>query len=168
MANLAGESSGEVLRLDFDRRLGAPMSLAWVHESPAPRNWHCQNLSKAAISASTRPSSGGYRLMIEDGQVMPQGSQRCHQPRAREATPPRARKVGRLPYRTYRSSTPRPRSALTICRIESCLRPRRLLGRRLAWLHRFSGLGTCRRVSGWSQKYPAASAHAESLNPSPT
>jgi hypothetical protein len=26
------------------------------------RNWHCQNTSKAAISASTRPSSGGCRL----------------------------------------------------------------------------------------------------------
>jgi hypothetical protein len=34
--------------------LGAPMSLAWVHESPAPRNWPCQNPSKAAISASTK------------------------------------------------------------------------------------------------------------------
>ena len=35
------------------------MSLAWVHESPAPRNWHPP---KAAISASTRPSSGGCRM----------------------------------------------------------------------------------------------------------
>jgi hypothetical protein len=43
-------------------------------------------------------------------------------------------------------------------------RPRR----RRAWLHRFSGLGTCRRAAGWSQKHTAASAHAESLNPSPT
>src|ERR1700730_13127347 len=50
--------------------LGAPMSLAWVHESPMSRTWHCQNLSKAAISnlsraaisASTRPSSGGCRF----------------------------------------------------------------------------------------------------------
>jgi hypothetical protein len=35
-------------------------------------------------------------------------------------------------------------------------------------LHQFSGLGTCRRVAGWIQKHHAASAHAESLNPSPT
>ncbi len=33
--------------------LGAPMPLAWVHESPAPRNWRCQCPPKAAISAST-------------------------------------------------------------------------------------------------------------------
>jgi hypothetical protein len=46
--------------------LGAPMSLAWVHESPAPRNWHCQNLSKAAISASTRLSSGGSRIRDDE------------------------------------------------------------------------------------------------------
>src|SRR6266436_5676069 len=31
------------------------------------------------------------------------------------------------------------------------LRPRRLLGRRRAWLHRFSGLGPWRGVAGWSQ-----------------
>src|ERR1700730_15633819 len=73
MGDLAGESIGQVLRLDFDRplmlqfrevasALGAPMSLAWVHESPGPRNWHCQNLSKAALSASIRSSSRGCRL----------------------------------------------------------------------------------------------------------
>jgi arylsulfatase A-like enzyme len=41
---------------------GAPTSLAWVHENPVSRVWHCQNLSEAAISASTRPSSGGSRI----------------------------------------------------------------------------------------------------------
>src|ERR1700720_4226644 len=29
---------------------------------PVSRAWHCQNLSKAAISASTRPSSDGCRI----------------------------------------------------------------------------------------------------------
>jgi hypothetical protein len=43
--------------------LGAPRSLAWVHESPVSRVWHCQNPSKVAISASTRPASGGCRLL---------------------------------------------------------------------------------------------------------
>jgi len=43
--------------------LGAPMSLAWVHWRPVPRNWLCQNLSKAVISTSTRPSSGGCRFI---------------------------------------------------------------------------------------------------------
>jgi type I restriction-modification system DNA methylase subunit len=56
------------VRLDDNKihisALGAPMSLAWVHESPAPRNWHPP---KAAISASTRPSSGGCRFKIPDG-----------------------------------------------------------------------------------------------------
>src|SRR5260370_6746093 len=37
--------------------------------------------------------------------------------------------------------------------------------RRRAWLHRFSSLGTCRRVAGWNQKHTAASAHAESPQP---
>src|ERR1700736_2869745 len=42
--------------------LGAPMSPAWAHESPVPRNWHCQNLSKAATSPSPRLSSGGCEV----------------------------------------------------------------------------------------------------------
>ena len=56
---------GEVLKPVVARTfsaLGAPMSRAWVHESLMSRTWHCQNLSRAAISASTRPSSGGCRI----------------------------------------------------------------------------------------------------------
>jgi hypothetical protein len=34
----------------------------WEHESPVSRVWNCQNPSKVAILASTRPSSGGCRL----------------------------------------------------------------------------------------------------------
>ena len=49
----------DVLR--FNERMPL-ISPAWVRGSPAPRNWNCQNPSKAAISASTRPSSGGCRL----------------------------------------------------------------------------------------------------------
>ena len=45
--------------------LGAPMSLAWVHESPASSIWHCQNPSKAPSLASVRPASGGCRINFE-------------------------------------------------------------------------------------------------------
>ena len=41
-------TSGQEVRLDDDQT-----PLARVHESPAPRNWHCQCPPKAAISAST-------------------------------------------------------------------------------------------------------------------
>jgi hypothetical protein len=40
--------------------LAAPMSLAWVHESPAPRNWHCHIRRKR----QSRPQQGRHPVDV--------------------------------------------------------------------------------------------------------
>src|ERR1700730_11031956 len=48
------------------------------HESPVSKVWHCQNPSKAASSASTRPASGGCRFITRLRAPAPNYADRCN------------------------------------------------------------------------------------------